>query len=146
MNYLEQLGLGDLCEDEDFFMYMMQHICENGEVFCGYYGYYIWYRWFDILELNCHLEPYGDKNQLTGFTSHISSDCRWQLVVADRQQESPFDEKDGETYILEREYDFIKMRRKTPFLQGWGYKARLPTSRKCWRRTTANFRGMISLT
>lgn len=40
----------------------------------------------------------------------------------------------------------IKMRRKAPFLQGWGYKARLPTSRKCWRRTTANFRGMISLT
>lgn len=48
MNYLEQLGLGDVCEDEDFFMYLMQHTCENGEVFRGYYGYYVWYRWFDM--------------------------------------------------------------------------------------------------
>lgn len=69
MNYLEQLGLGDVCEDEDFFMYLMQHTCENGEVFRGYYGYYVWYRWFDILEFNCHIEPYGDSNRLRGFTS-----------------------------------------------------------------------------
>ena len=108
MNYLEQLGLGDVCEDEDFFMYLMQHTCENGEVFRGYYGYYVWYRWFDILEFNCHIEPYGDSNRLRGFTSHISSNCFWNLAVADVQHKSPFDEEDdGEPYILEREYDFV---------------------------------------
>lgn len=108
MNYLEQLGLGDVCEDEDFFMYLMQHTCENGEVFRGYYGYYVWYRWFDILEFNCHIEPYGDSNRLRGFTSHISSNCFWNLAVADVQHKSQFNEEDdGESYILEREYDFV---------------------------------------
>ena len=63
----------------------------------------------------------------------LSSDYDRVIVLSDD------DEKD----VI---YGIIKMRRKTPFLQGWGYKARLPTSRKCWRRTTANFRGMISLT
>ena len=33
MHYLNELGLGDICEDEDFFMYMMQDTCENGDVF-----------------------------------------------------------------------------------------------------------------
>ena len=108
MNYLEQLGMGDICNNEEFFLYMMKDICENGEVLHGYYGCYIWTRWFDILELNCHIEPDGDNNQLTGFTSHVCSDCIWQLAVADTQYELSSDEEDdGKTYILEREYDFV---------------------------------------
>lgn len=108
MHYLNELGLGDICEDEDFFMYMMQDTCENGDVFCGYYGFYIWRRWFDILEFNCHIEPDGDSKKLTGFTSHISSNCFWHLAVADTQQEVESDEEDdGEEYVLEREYDFV---------------------------------------
>ncbi len=108
MHYLNELGLGDICEDEDFFMYMMQDTCENGDVFCGYYGFYIWRRWFDILEFNCHIEPDGDRKKLTGFTSHISSNCFWHLAVADTQQEVESDEEDdGEEYVLEREYDFV---------------------------------------
>lgn len=108
MNYLEQLGLGDFCEDESFFMYLLQEICENGKVFRGYYGFYIWDRLFDILEFNCHIEPDGDSNKLTGFTSHISSNCFWRLAVADTQQESLSNEdNDGEKYVLEREYDFV---------------------------------------
>lgn len=35
MNYLEQLGLGDVCEDEDFFMYLMQHTCEMEKYFAA---------------------------------------------------------------------------------------------------------------
>lgn len=108
MHYLNELGLGDICEDEDFFMYIMQDTCENGDVFCGYYGFYIWRRWFDILEFNCHIEPDGDSKKLTGFTSHISSNCFWHLAVADTQQEFESDEEDdGEEYVLEREYDFV---------------------------------------
>lgn len=76
-----------------------QDTCENGDVFRGYYGFYIWRRWFDILEFNCHIEPDSDSKKLTGFTSHISSNCFWHLAVADTQQEFESDEEDdGEEY------------------------------------------------
>lgn len=113
MNYLDRLGMGDMLEDESFFMHMMQEICENGIIFHGYYGFYIWERWFGILELNCHVEPDGDRNVFTGFTTHISSNCFWHLAVADTQPE-PSDEEEGETYVMERVYDFVDPKSDNP--------------------------------
>ena len=42
MNFLPELGLQDLCDDDFFTKVIVPYAIEKGSVFNGYYGKYIW--------------------------------------------------------------------------------------------------------
>ena len=94
MNFLHELGLGSICDDEDFFMRVAQYTLENGKFIRGYYGGYIWLR-NGYVELNFHVKPEHDRNTISGFTSNVSGDQMWQLAVSD----------DGEIFEEEKQDD-----------------------------------------
>ena len=96
MNLLEDLGLGSLCEDEDIFINkFLPFVAQEGKPFYGYYGMYIWTN-IGYLEPNLHIEKVNGQNNVVGFTSNVSGNSLWELVVSEHGVQ---DNEDGEDML-----------------------------------------------
>ncbi len=82
MNYLAELGLQDLCDEDFFTKVVVPYAIEKGSVFNGYYGKYIWKN-LGHVELNFHLIPEDGRNTVIDFTSNVSGNQMWQVAVKD---------------------------------------------------------------
>ena len=96
MNTLYELGLEDLCNNEDFFMNVVaKYTITDGDLFNGYYGKYIWRR-LGLVEMNFHLSPEDDSYVISGFTSNVSGNNFWRMAVTNHGIIEIPDDEDNE--------------------------------------------------
>ena len=100
MNFLREIGLGQLVENEDNFNIVFRYVAENGKVFRGYRGFYL-YHHLGYAEFILHILPTGEvnergepKNVMTGFSSHVMGDWLWHLRIGERGELRDEDEDD----------------------------------------------------
>ena len=84
-NYLYNLGLGFVTEEEDTMRGFIGHVLKNGKAVNGYYGLPYLNEHFGSSQIVCRTghTPEGGL-QFTGFDAHADSLCCWKLRVEDK--------------------------------------------------------------